>query len=573
MSSAISSQITSIGNLLRSSGRLIVPPYQRNYSWDLEHYTDLWLDIQETFDDSTEEYFLGTVVIDTSSSPNLTIIDGQQRVTTTTILICALKWHLLAANETELASLISQDFLTRPDYEHHSQQPNLELNLNDQDFFERYIISAYDPKLLNLLATEDLCSPSNLQLAKCYIYMAAQIGQMIKDGLTLEVISQRIISSLQERILLIRIDVENDLKAFSLFESLNNRGVELSEADLLKNFLFSKAGENLNMIKANWDIMSLNIGHFSLMAFLRHHWNSHHGPIPKPGLFAAIKKIINNPDDALHFSDQITVSSEYYGAILDPNHDLWQRMNIENINETKLLLNHLTIIRAEQCRILLLAVMEHAPEFFKDYTIMVRNFMFRFSTIGGKNTAELMRKFMKAAHALRKNAFNQAPPTTAEETFNLIFKEIYPHDNQFQSTFAKKAIKTTILARYILAEINNNISDPEATQYNADGVKTDLEHILPRKFSDHWSETSNDFPGGHYKYLNRLGNMTLISPDLNRRLGNADFKTKKQVYEQDCLEITKRIIEEDNWTANAINRRQNWLASEAVKLWRYPLNS
>lgn len=573
MSSAISSQITSIGNLLRSSGRLIVPPYQRNYSWDEEHYADLWLDIQETFDGSTEEYVLGTVVIDTSSNPNLTIIDGQQRVTTVTILICALKWHLLATNETELASLISQDFLTRPDYEYHSLRPNLELNLNDQDFFERYIISAYDPKLLKSLATEDLCSPSNLQLAKCYIYMAKQIGQMVKEGLTLEVIAQRIISSLQERILLIRIDVEDDLKAFTLFESLNNRGVDLSEADLLKNFIFSKAGENLNMIKANWDIMSLNIGHSSLMTFLRHHWNSHYGPIPKPGLFAAIKKIIHNSDDALHFSDQINVSSEFYGAILDPNHDHWQRLNIENINEVKKLLNHLTIMRAEQCNILLLSVLEHAPEYFKDFIIMVRNFTFRFSTIGGRNTADVLRAYLKAAHAIRENAFNQNPPSTAEHTFNLFFKELYPHDNQFQSAFAKKTIKTTILARYILSEINNSISAPEATQYSADGVETDLEHIMPKKFKDHWAENPSEFPGGHTKYLNRIGNMTLISPELNRRLGNADFDTKKQVYAQDCLEITKRILDEDNWTANEINRRQNWLASEAVKLWRYPLNS
>ena len=65
--------------------------------------------------------------------------------------------------------------------------------------------------------------------------------------------------------------------------------------------------------------------------------------------------------------------------------------------------------------------------------------------------------------------------------------------------------------------------------------------------------------------------MTLISPELNRRLGNTNFETKKEVYEKDCLEITKRVLEEETWTASAINRRQNWLAGEAIKIWRFPL--
>ena len=98
MSSAISCQITAIGELLRNSGTLVVPPYQRNYAWEEENYSDLWFDIVETFNGSTEEYFLGSVVLDNSTAPNLTLIDGQQRVTTTTILICALKWHLVTNN-------------------------------------------------------------------------------------------------------------------------------------------------------------------------------------------------------------------------------------------------------------------------------------------------------------------------------------------------------------------------------------------------------------------------------------------------------------------------------------------
>lgn len=568
MSSAISCQITSIGELLRSSGKLTVPPYQRNYAWEEENYSDLWEDILQTFNGTTDEYFLGSVVIDNSTAPDLTLIDGQQRVTTTTILICALKWHLLSNNHSELATLISQDFLSRPDYEHHSLKPNLQLNLNDREFFERYIIAAYDPKLLNNLTDEETYSPSNLQLARCYIYMCKQIANYIKQRDSIQNCADDIISALREKVFLIRIDVADDLRAFTLFEALNNRGVELSEADLLKNFIFSKADHHLSDLKDNWEIMSQNLGHFSLMRFLRHYWNANEGNLPSQGLFAAIKKQIETPEDAIALSNKITQSSEYYGAIIDANHDLWARVNIEDIDEIKIALGHLSLMRAEQCYILLMTILEFAPEKFYDYLLMIRNFTFRYSTICGRNTSSVLRAYMQAAHTIRENG-----PMSATECFNNFFTELYPQDNLFQSTFSKKSIRITALARHILSQINNHLKSTDEKSYDASSLDIDLEHILPKKFKNHWTDNLSDFAGGPQKYVHRLGNMTLISPELNRRLGNADFATKKQLYETNCLSVTSRILTEPTWNADAVRRRQNWLASEAVKIWRFPLDA
>ena len=173
---------------------------------------------------------------------------------------------------------------------------------------------------------------------------------------------------------------------------------------------------------------------------------------------------------------------------------------------------------------------------------------------------------MQASHLIRGNEL-----LTANETFDRFFSELYPHDNQFQSLFSKKSIKVTALARYILAEINNHLSPGDTNNPEANGVDADLEHILPKKYKDHWLQLATKFPGGHSKYVNRLGNMTLITPDQNRRLGNADFETKKRVYADKCLDVTKRLLDEPVWSAEAISRRQNWLASEAIKIWRFPV--
>ena len=511
MSSAISCQITAIGELLRNRGKLVVPPYQRNYAWEEENYSDLWFDILETFNGTTDEYFLGSVVLDNSTSPDLTLIDGQQRVTTTTILICALKWHLLSNELDDLATLVTHDFLSHPDYDHTSLTPNLVLNLNNSEFFERHILTTNDPKHLETLINDENYSPSNLQLASCYIYMAKQIAKLAKERGSLKDVAQDIIAALREKVQIIRIDVANDLQAFTLFEALHNRGVELSEADLIKNHIFSTAKQDIDELKTNWELMCQNLGYDYLIEYLKHYWNSTIGPLPSQGLLAGIKKRIDTAEKARNFSRQITESSEFYGAILDPNHDLWQRISLENKDEIKTNLFHLSLIRTEQHNILLMAILEHAPECFYDYLIMIKNFTFRYSTIGGKNTTQLQRTYMKAAQTIR-----QETPITAEACFLRFLSELYPPDSQFHSSFAKKIINNTALARHILCEINNNLSQgQDRKRYSAASQDIDLEHILPKKYQAHWQKEADHFPGGPHKYLNRIGNMTLISPEDN----------------------------------------------------------
>ncbi|GJM03739.1 MAG: hypothetical protein DHS20C08_22400 [Rhodomicrobium sp.] len=563
MSQAISSQITSIGELLRASGKLVVPPFQRNYAWGESNYADLWLDIQETLNGNTDEYFLGSVVIDNSTAPDLTLIDGQQRVTTTTILICALRWHLLFNNLNELSDLVSQDFLTRPDYDNQSLTSNLVLNLNDRDFFEQYILRSEDPERLGDVTDEESHSPSNLHLARCYIYMCKQIGQLIRKKQSLETVAHDIITALREKILLIRIDVADDVKAFTLFEVLNTRGVELSEADLLKNAIFSKAGQHLDELRLNWEIMGENIGHKPLMRFMQHHWISNHGNLPRQGLFPAIKKRVVTPHDALQFSERITTSSEYYGAMIEPSHDLWLHLENDHLDEIKRLLTSLNLMRTEQCYIPLLAALEICPTSFHKHLRMIRDFTFRYTTILGKSSSDATKAYMRAAHSLREDG-----PAPAEVIFDRFFSDLYPQDNEFHSAFSKKTIKIFALARHILAEIENNLTGPDGPQYSATDLNINLEHILPRKYKSYWPNCDADFQGGPHKYLNRLGNLTLLGRELNSDIGNTNFDNKKQLYASDCLEITKRMLEEPRWTADAISRRQNWLASEAVKIWR-----
>src|SRR5512138_3071120 len=103
MTSSITSQVMSLGSMLRSGDTYIVPPYQRNYSWEKIQFSDFWTDVSKTFGGASREYFLGSIVINNSQSPELIVIDGQQRLITTAVLLAALRSHLRNAGNTKLA--------------------------------------------------------------------------------------------------------------------------------------------------------------------------------------------------------------------------------------------------------------------------------------------------------------------------------------------------------------------------------------------------------------------------------------------------------------------------------------
>jgi hypothetical protein len=193
------------------------------------------------------------------------------------------------------------------------------------------------------------------------------------------------------------------------------------------------------------------------------------------------------------------------------------------------------------------------------------NFTFRYSTICGLSPANVLTPFIGAAREIRASGTVDVPAL-----FQKYLAPLYPDDSQFHSAFSRKVVRSNAQARYILAKINDFLSPNLSLRTQNDPHATDLEHILPKRFDGVWETSRRDFSGGADKYVYRLGNMTLIAAKLNRDLGNANFAAKKKIFASDCLAITQRVLSADKWTAEEIKSRQNWLASLACKIWRYP---
>ncbi|WP_088346949.1 MULTISPECIES: DUF262 domain-containing protein [Rhodomicrobium] len=565
MTTSISSQVISLGSLLRCGDSYVVPPYQRNYAWDEGQFGVFWFDISKTFTGAAPEYFLGSVVINNSQAPEHVVIDGQQRLITTSVLLSALRSHLKSEGLTAMAASVEDFLIKSAPQQKLFKQPCLVLNKTDKGFYENHIFHARPLAEMQRLAEDEHASPSNRLLAECFCFMHRRIGEMRDGGLGIEAIADTIVGSLNERVFVIRIDVKDDYNAFLLFETLNDRGLELSEADLLKNHLFAASRDRLGETQRNWEVMEQDLGSERLIKFVRHHWLSTRGPIGERGLYSDIKAAIATPEDVAAYSESLCDASSLYAALSDPRHHLWGGFPNQQQPAIRNLVEAIEILRPEQLFIVLLAALEVDKRGFLELTRMLVNFTFRYSTICNLSPSAILQPFIGAARDIRETG-----AARTEELFKKHLATLYPDDSQFHSAFSRKVIRSNAQARYVLARINDHLSAKPSMRTEGDRFATDLEHILPKRHNGSWETSRRDFPGGIDKYVYRLGNMTLISAELNGRLGNADFETKKKVFDEDCLEITQKVLSAEKWTAEEIKSRQNWLASLACKIWRYP---
>ena len=563
-----SSDVTTIGHLVSGPRRFVVPPFQRNYLWGAAEYAAFWDDIWYTLGDQAAPYLLGFVVVSPQEDGTEQVIDGQQRLTTTLILFSALRAHYLAQGKKARARAIEKDYLLASGGLFKAPRPRLTLNALDQDFFHNNILLHQPAEHVYRAANDVAQPPSNQGLAACYRFMHQQIDTRLNSGMSLEDIGERILEGFRDRVAVIRIAVPDEINAYLLFEVLNQRGRHLGNDNLIKNHIYSRAGDELAEVQRNWETMEENLEALEPAQFVAYHWQANEGRISeKHGILFDIKGKVKTPEDARAYTDDLGQASRYYAALWSADHPLWPSEFSGQLAEIRKQVGFLRRMKAEQALIVLLASLQHDRRHFADILGLMTTFTFRFTTICGRPPSKLLPIYIEAARAIREGGGSM----TAARLFDEHLSEAYPEDEEFRAQFAVKSIpRNANLARYILAELNNHLNGTMSVVTQLDPSITDLEHVLPIKFSAFWNEQADAFPGGPERYRHRLGNMTLINAELNKEVGNAGFAAKKEAYAADCLDITCDILKEEVWGAEQIDRRQQWMADLAVKIWRFP---
>jgi uncharacterized protein with ParB-like and HNH nuclease domain len=199
---------------------------------------------------------------------------------------------------------------------------------------------------------------------------------------------------ISENLNLIEIQVGDDSDAFIIFETLNDRGLDLAVAELVKNYLFSLGGHNLEKFKHAWVEISTLVGRENITQFLRHYWLAFYNLVRERDLYKEIKSKIRTKTNALQFITDIRKSAEHYSALLNPQHTYWDSFN----SIVSDYLDAFLLFRVSQYRPVLIAAMKNfEPSKIEKVIRDLVKLSFRYTVITGLSTGNFERIYSDAA--------------------------------------------------------------------------------------------------------------------------------------------------------------------------------
>lgn len=548
-----------------------IPPFQRDYSWNEENWEELWFDIMAMYSEETDaetEHYMGYLVLQsTQGDRSSLVIDGQQRITTISIIILAALRHLQSLiarqidseNNTQREKVLRESYIGYIDPITLRSKSKLTLNKHNDRFYQNYIAAnASQIPQRNLKASEHL-------LRKSYQWysskLEARFGFEDNSGQQITVF----IDSLVDKLFFTVITVTDELNAFKVFETLNARGVKLSSTDLLKNYLFSVLSSDdphdtiMLDLEASWEHITGLLNSESFPELLRIFWNSKNKLVRKKELFKTIQKSINTKEKAFELVRDLEYNSEIYANLRDPNSDIW------NANERESL-SQLSMFGVKQPVAMLMSAYRKFYDAERNTFTRILNAIsvisFRYNVICSLPPQDQEGLYSSVAIKIENGEID-----TYSKVIQAL-KDIYPDDDHFKGAFSSKQLKTTNtrnqkVVQYILKKLEEHISgnpiDLSTNRFN-------IEHILPQKISSGWGDFNEV---RHSQSVFRLANMVILEKSINQNMGNESFQIKKPHLSQSSVEIAKYIGDHyDNWTPTIIESRQRYLANQAKSIWK-----
>lgn len=542
-----------------------IPPFQRDYSWKDDEWEDLWLDILGTIKEGGEPaHYMGYLVLQSQDEKSFDVIDGQQRLTTLTLIILAVLKNMQRLIDDRInpdknkqrMDQIRQTYIGYLDPVTLISRTKLSLNRNNDHYFQTYLIPLGHLPQRGFRASEH-------SLRKAFEWFEKRVKEYTKktkqdEGVALA----SLVETMSDKLFFTVISVTDELNAYKVFETLNARGVRLSSTDLLKNYLFSvlhrenQHAHEMKTLEDRWETMVGRLGSESFPDFLRVHWNSRWTFVRQTELFKTIRSKVHDRAAVFELLRGMEQDMDTYLALTQPDVSDWTP-------DLKSYARELRMFNVRQPFPLLVAAHRHLNSAgFKTLMRSCVIISFRYNVIGSLPANEQERSYNAAAQKLS----GSDALSILELLQNL--KPVYPKDSAFNAAFQEKTIRTTNsrnsrIVRYLLCALEKQASgqdlDFESSSFN-------IEHILPQNPEQGWDAFSDEEADA---MVYRLGNMTLLSKNQNQAISNADYAAKKPVLADSTFELTRKIAEEnDTWTPARIAARQKAMAKLASTVWR-----
>jgi hypothetical protein len=574
----------------------VVPSYQREYIWqEKKQVKQLLQDVYNEFlsDDraSTVEYFIGSIVVCSRPDGVYELIDGQQRMTTAYIFVCALKNYLKELNPTKSTQALENLIATT------------DVDDEGMDIFRYRVVLQYEDSgdALKTIAQEkpDL---DNINLKPRSVENIIKAYREIQEFLQNEFgqddsAVRRFYAYFTKNIKLIRVKTISVSQALKVFETLNDRGVGLDSMDLLKNLLFRQTQpEDFSYLKDKWKQLVDNLQNCGekplrfLRYFILARYKVEGDQLREDRIYTWLvehEAECGYKKDPFTFVDDLLQAASAYTQFLRGKDATGKNNryldNIRHLSET-----------TRQHLILLLAAQHLRTDCFTELCRQLENLLFAY-TITRTVTRDLERPFIQWASKLR-----QVKDRVALDEF--IAQHVQPAKvslaTRYKLAFCElneQSLKPKHRIRYVLGKLTQYVNE-QAWGSNGSDVnlenfmskQVEVEHILPQN-PDHATRRSFDKLEEIEQYIYRLGNLTLLEKPINASIGNQLFSKKREAYRQSKFLLTKSLAEKivvgtntavdravkgletfETWTSQSIERRQTILTRLAQQVWEMP---
>lgn len=453
--------------------------------------------------------------------------------------------------------LLMKQYIGQKDASSLTYSSKLFLNENNDDFYQSKLLNFRKPVNIRKL------SESEKLMWNSYLFFKQKLSEKFTEnkGSDLASFLNQIIGELM---MFIQITVEDELNAYTVFETLNSRGVELTSTDLLKNFLFSlvaNSQSDLKQVKSQWKKIVDIIGLKDFPAFLRYYLIATRKQISKEYLFKEIKNFVRTNLDVFSLLDQLEYYAYTYIALNSPSDDLWN-----TDKENRFAIAILKIFRVTQWKPLLMVASEKFSADSSEFKRILQAIVaisYRYNVIAKLQTNEMEKVYSKAAI----NLYKITTPNVSSVLNDL--KDIYVNDEDFKHFFSLKQFNTNNsndkkIARYTLYKIESQMEGGNCSDFETDNGT--IEHILPESYPKSWNSLFTDEEFERCVYM--IGNLTLLELSKNNKdAADKIFTEKKVVYNTSKFKLTQ-IIDGDEWTPNTIKHRQSQLAKLASSIWK-----
>jgi len=543
---------TEIRKFLEGSKQFMVPLFQRTYSWEKENIKRLWDDLIETKNEKHTSHFFGSFVTMPISTPasgvsKYVIIDGQQRLVTMFIFLSTLRNRIIDIE---------------PNYDRRDE-------INDL-----YLINKYHPedkyKLVPTQADREIFSEiidkPNPNLNSDHLIINTY--KFFKDRLS-SISELDELLALKDTILLrfsiVDICLDEGDDPYLIFESLNATGTPLTQADLIRNYLFMRITQEKqeDVYKNIWFPMQQKLGE-NLEDFFRHYL-AMDGNIPNFNkIYSTFKetadKKAKNDDEIISLMKELLRFSEYYYKFLHPDGEANAQLKeyLQKINILEVTTSYPLLLRLYDDYINSKLSLDDSIECLK----IIETFIVR-RAVCGIPTNVLNKYFPTIYNSLKEEEIVQSLRDRLKSGTG---SRRMPDDEEFKQCLIERNLyDSPKILRYILEEIEK-YDNKEVVNFK----ELQIEHIMPQTLSDEWKEMlGENWELIHKKYVDILGNLTLTG--YNQEYSNKSFIKKRDMkkgFRESGLRINRDLSMLDEWTEDQIKKRSEKLAEVALNIWK-----